>query len=78
MAESGSCSAWWLRFGSSWWFFPTHLKNMLQLDHETPGIRDEHEKIFELPPPSGGLLLLLEEIRGTIADISDMEKKTGI
>ena len=31
---------------------PTHLKNMLvKLDHETPGIGDEHKKIFEVSPP---------------------------
>ena len=30
---------------------PTHLENIyVKLDHESPR-RDEHKKIFELPPP---------------------------
>ena len=30
---------------------PTHLKNTSQIGSLSPG-RDEHQKIFELPPPS--------------------------
>ena len=42
----------------SWWFQPTHLKNMLvKMGSSSPGIRGENKKKFELPPTS----FLLEE-----------------
>ena len=40
---------------ASWWFFPTHLKNMLvKLDH-FPRDRDENQKYLK-PPPSRVIL----------------------
>ena len=56
-----------MRYTTSWWFFPTHLTNMLvKLDHETPSFGVKIKPCLKpLPRPSlnmscfffGGMLL---------------------
>ena len=50
---------WNISISSTWWLNQPTCKIFVKLDDETPGIRGENNKVFELPPPSHGFFVVL-------------------